>query len=377
MLRPLRRPLLRSLVARHPTVHISRCFATKRKKSRRKSLLSHAEYASFLDTLATRVPLDPSEIESKLQKSLEAENVNESLNNLLETEEDGPRHVADFVLHRKTTIDSLTEAVPLADDWDVHREKLASVLLELQGQLEPVKIVSMPQKKLPKPQRLRPIHTRLEAIPLHEGTQRSQPRHIFLVDNLPIDMTVERLTELYARFLSLERVQIFNQRPDLDPGPLSMTQSQARRKMHLKSITASQLRRTWVRPRSPVYAVVETTEEPTKALDPALRLFGMVVDRHPMRSQLPGTTLYFEGLEIQPAGQLESQVREWLHPYLFVELKSGQNRKARVGSAQIHFATPEWTLEAFEILKEKHANVHWMRTPADAEQWWKRELGFD
>jgi hypothetical protein len=281
----------------------------------------------------------------------------------------------------------------------------------------------------------RPVHVVMEALRLHESTSVTQPslgkvncHHsrlhqspdpqessfskesfvgtpppaptettVFL-DNLPIDITTDEVKELYGRCGDIAHLQIFNQRTDLDPGPMSHAQLLAWKRRRMAPSPRFQ---AWKRPRTPVYAML-TFDSPQgyeMCVGDALRIFGMIVRRHPVRSHRASdmTKLYVEGINASseaaaenvgdvgiPCLELEYQLREHLSPDLFVCLDSNQSNRSMVGSCEIRFQTFETALECFTKIQEMPlirddpgCAVQWMRTPKDAMDWWTRKRGFD
>jgi len=211
---------------------------------------------------------------------------------------------------------------------------------------------------------------------------------VVFVDNLPIDITVEELDRLYRRFGALASVRIFNQRIDLDPGPLNKSDKAARLK---KQIKATSLENTkWQRPCSPVYAQVTYTDEKgcQEALDDSLRIFGMIIQRHPARSIRSSdmTQLYIEDI---PNGytyvDIEYELSRLLDPDLYILLGGGQNNRAEVGGCEIRFSSFQWASHAFQKLEtlnvvqdeENDCRVNWLKTPDMASKWWTRKIGFN
>jgi hypothetical protein len=128
---------------------------------------------------------------------------------------------------------------------------------------------------------------------VEERYQAEISKSVF-VDNLPIDITVEELELMYGRCGALDRIEIFNQRPDLDPGPLSRADLAIRaREMrgHMKKKTMS----------SPVHArlLFQEKEGSGLAMGGNLSIFGMVIRRHPCRTHLPTamTRLFLQDIE--------------------------------------------------------------------------------
>jgi hypothetical protein len=245
----------------------------------------------------------------------------------------------------------------------------------------------------------RPAHVVFDAmaLALHEGAETEDfssvtapAQSTVFVENLPVDITKEELTELYSRCGELESVHIFNQRPDLDPGKLKKMEVIARRKKQLQNVTSHF--RKWQRPRTPVYGMLKfnSPDGYQVAVNDSLRIFGMMVRKHPVRSMRSSdmTRIYLEGIPAgQPCVDLEYQLSQQLHPDLFVCLDAGQNNSAVVGSCEINFPTFEAALESYHKLQEldmfsnsdseSKGTLNWFRTPRDAEQWWTRKLGFD
>jgi hypothetical protein len=279
----------------------------------------------------------------------------------------------------------------------------------------------------------RPVHAVMEALFIHEVT-RKPPAELLedgrnsraplpeplptagttmilphattettvFLDNLPIDITSKEVNELYGRCGDVASVRIFNQRPELDPGPLSHAQLMARR----RSRTLSSFRfKQWQRPRSPAYAVAtfESASGYDACVNDSLRIFGMLIQKHPVRSIRASdmTKLYLEGIHAgSPGGpdeadeasddvgipclDLEYQLREHLSPDIFVCLDARQNHRSMVGSCEIRFPSFEAAKDCFVKLHElplvrddPGCTVQWMRTPKDAVDWWTRKRGFD
>ena len=113
-----------------------------------------------------------------------------------------------------------------------------------------------------------------------------------MIDNLPIDITEQSLLNAYSRCGPIESLAIFNQRTELDPGRRS-TDSR-------KKIRNPSGRGKWQRPRTPLYGMVlfEDSASAAKATVDPLRIFGMVYDRHLIRSYPSSelTKLYLEDI---------------------------------------------------------------------------------
>jgi hypothetical protein len=208
-------------------------------------------------------------------------------------------------------------------------------------------------------------------------------RRIFL-DNLPIDVTEQDILDLYSRCGPITSVQLFNQRPDLDPGPLTKQQTLERRKKQLKSLGARYAK--WQRPKTPVYGMVQFSDEEgyQRSMHDTLRIFGMVVRRHPVRS-LPAarvTTLYLDSLAVGEAClELEHELEQTLD--LQVSVAPGQRTNMLVGSCEIRFPSfaTAWLayckLQEWQVVREGQGRLHWFKTLTDADKWWTRERGFD
>lgn len=259
--------------------------------------------------------------------------------------------------------------------------------------------------------KIRQHHLVFDAMVLHEATEEwyhtdaavsvfnlRPSENIVFVDNLPIDMSISELEDLYQRCGTLQSVQIFNQRPDLDPGPLNRAQLRDRVKRQVGSVSLRQKR--WQRPRTPVYGILqfEDSDGYRAAVDDSLRTFGIVVRKHPMRSIRASemTRLYVESV---PAGipgiDFEYMLSQLLKPEVFVSLDVGQDKSAIVGSCEIKFPSFEIAWESYQKLQElevlqqrnegsgsklteiDHCTLNWMRTPKDAKGWWSRHLGFE
>jgi hypothetical protein len=235
------------------------------------------------------------------------------------------------------------------------------------------------------------------------------------IDNLPIDICPERIDEVYSRCGEIESVEIFNQRPDLDPGKLAKVEVMKRRAKQTKMSLSA---RTWTRPKTPVYALLTFANETgyEKAVDDSLRIFGMIIQRHPVRS-IPSwcmNTLYIEDVPTgHPCIDLEYQLSYALEPKnVFVCLNAGQNYTSTVGSCEIKFPTFEIAYESYKHLQEKlkifeksgndamttterahvsdtttsdpaiettgnQCRINWIASQKDAHKWWTRQYGFD
>ena len=112
---------------------------------------------------------------------------------------------------------------------------------------------------------------------------------------------------------------------------------------------------TLSRPKTPVYGLLTFANETgyEKAIDASLRIFGMIIQRHPVRS-IPSwrmNTLYIEDIPAgHPCIDFEYQLSNVLEPNnIFVCLKTGQNYTLTVGSCEIKFPTFEIAYESYKI----------------------------
>eukprot|EP00978_Attheya_sp_CCMP212_P001132 scaffold2345_cov51-Attheya_sp.AAC.4 len=225
--------------------------------------------------------------------------------------------------------------------------------------------------------------------PSNEGNGQlniTSDRTVF-IDNLPIDMEDEEIVDFYSACGEVESVHVFNRRPDLDPGPLSSSQQAARRQKQRTSLKQRRRLAHETRDRSPLYAIVTfvTKSGYETAIDAPLRIFGMVVRRHPMRSQKASDmkTLYIENI---PTGfyalDMESKLSKVLHPEIYVSLDMGQHDYSEPTSLEIRFASFEAASYAFQYLQQVDMGsadcaLNWMKTPQTAMEYWTREMAFD
>jgi hypothetical protein len=225
----------------------------------------------------------------------------------------------------------------------------------------------------------------------------SSSRMVF-IDNLPIDIHDDRILEVFSRCGDIEALTIFNRRPDLDPGPLPQAELAHRRSRQTK-VTLSEIK--WQRPKTPVYGLITfaTDEGARKAMDDSLRIFGMILQRHPVRS-VPSwkmSKLFIEDIpEGQPCVELEYHLSHALEPNIFVCLDAGQDVKSTVNSCEVKFPSFEVAYESYMQLQRKMSilkptlaesdaisgdhppcRINWMRTEKDAVKWWSRDYGFD
>jgi len=204
------------------------------------------------------------------------------------------------------------------------------------------------------------------------------------VDNLPIDVTREELEYLYSRCGEIESIEIFNLRPDLDPGELSNKQMMERKKKNRMSGMkgATKIRNH----RSPVYATIKFVE--TKGYESAtidmLRIFGMVIRRHAVKSH-PARNIHKIYIEGIPQGRFamdfEEKLSTLLTPNMYISLMLGQHVNAQAKSCEIAFPTFEVANYAYQQLQnfntsneDEKCTIHWMKTPDNAMAYWTRDL---
>jgi hypothetical protein len=236
--------------------------------------------------------------------------------------------------------------------------------------------------------------------PMMASVAPSSGSRMVFIDNLPIDIHDDRIWEVFSRCGDIEAVTIYNRRPDLDPGPLPQAEL-AQRRSRQNKMTLSESK--WQRPKTPVYGLITfaTDEGARKALDDSLRIFGMILQRHPVRS-IPSwkmNKLFIEDIpEGQPSIELEYQLSHVLEPDIFVCLDAGQDVKSAVHSCEISFPSFAVAYASYIQLQEKLSilaprvvdhqattgepplppcRINWMRTEKDAVQWWSRNYGFD
>ena len=242
-------------------------------------------------------------------------------------------------------------------------------------------------------------HFFFDSVLLEHGQDRIEstaPPFVVVVENLPIDVTEDELELWYGRCGIIKSISIRNQRLDLDPGSLPKKQQSKGRK------APRRIGERWARPRSPVYGLIEFADEGgyEKATQPALCVFGMILNRHDVRTIPSHTglrTLYVENLDDQPffssssqqlvaqnpstlpmaAGEVESRLQTMLDP-VWVTIASGQDGRGAVGSFQIEFPSFDISWWAFEKLSamDEFPHVHWIPSPRDSLKWWTREVSF-
>lgn len=226
-----------------------------------------------------------------------------------------------------------------------------------------------------------------------------------MIDNLPIDISNEELETLYSRCGPIRSIHIFNIRPHLDPGKLSKKKLMERRRGNRLSGAAAASMQGKGRVRTPVYAIIEfeTDEGYSTATKDVLRIFGMIIRRHAVRSVpvgrnadevigrynlenddgMPTMRLYIEYL---PPGlrsiDLEAIISDALKPYVELIPAVGNHHLKKAQGCLIQFPTFESAFVSYHILKgvdfgSEECTVNWMKTPGKALQFWTRNIGLD
>jgi hypothetical protein len=251
------------------------------------------------------------------------------------------------------------------------------------------------------------VHLKFTAIRIDTGEScevktetnvLSEDRLIF-INNLPIDVSEEEIDEIYSRCGPLDSIQLFNLRPDLDPGPMTNKQQRERRlnkKLRNKNSFAKE-ESPHHRPRSPVYGILRflTDEGYRIATSQELCIFGCVIRRHPVLSIKPHDmdTLYLENIPTDMHSiDLENKLARSLRPHrvhIMLDGLKGVGRNvnqeySKPSSCQVKFSDFHTALQAYRwisdgmILDENNASiaVHWFRTPSNSIDYWTRNLGF-
>lgn len=318
------------------------------------------------------------------------------------------------------------------DRWNAQRKRFADTLLAFKNALEAQKKQTIAQieeasmevdlslkhsvepKELQRP-RARRCHVFLDTMPLGVSTI-SVPNieNMIIVDNLPVDITEMELFELYSRCGAIESLKIFNYRPDLDPGPLNMKQLKERKKRQRMS-RHKQPNGRWTNPRTPVYGLItfSSHEAYKNAIDSHLRIFGMVVRKHAIRSLFCSnvTTLYIENIPRGiSAADLEYELSKTLkEENIYVWLNRQPHGVSDVTSCEIKFQSFEIAFGCYDrvrvtverlvdgVAEHRVSNeqtgddaqpvidddgvsrlaVNFLRTPYDAHMYWTREKGFE
>ena len=249
----------------------------------------------------------------------------------------------------------------------------------------------------------------------------SEERVIF-INNLPIDTTVEEIDQIYSRCGPLESIQLFNLRPDLDPGPLSKKQLQERRrknKLRNKNLFQSYSEFQRQRPRTPVYGMLrfKSAEGYRVATSPELCIFGAVIRRHPVLSikHQDITTLYLEQIPTNLFSMdVEYKLAQLLHPqkvHIMLDGMKGVGKNgsgsgesvnrdyqeySKPSSCEVKFDDFHTASQVYQWIREggdgddevkktgnsvtfmggEDCQVQWFRTPENSMGYWTRELNF-
>lgn len=253
-----------------------------------------------------------------------------------------------------------------------------------------------------------------------EAAEEEPEERIVFINNLPIDTNEEEIDQIYSRCGPLDSIQLFNLRPDLDPGPLSAaTMRDRKRKKRNKNKYLSLNEYRFQRPRTPVYGILrfQTDKGYRVATSDELCLFGCVIRRHPVLSikHQEMSTLY---LEKMPAELLSMDV-EYKLAQLFrsqnvcvmqdgmrgvgrdgssmvedVAMDGSHQEYSQPSSCQVKFEDFHTAQQAYQWIKEGvddeekdedeegesmsmfggESQLHWFRTPENSVDCWKREL---
>lgn len=209
-----------------------------------------------------------------------------------------------------------------------------------------------------------------------------ETKKIIFIENLPIDVTKEELLHLYSRCGSIESLEIHNLRPELDPGELTLKKIAERKKRRRMSGMKGANQK--LKSRTPVYAIIKFKDEDgyKKATIDMLRIFGMVIRRHLVKS-IPARnihTLYIENISCGlRALDFEQKFNELLQPDMYISLSMGQRVTAEATSCEISFPSFEVAhyahqkLQTIDIDDDKFL-INWIRTPHDAMDYWTRDI---
>ncbi|KAL3789445.1 hypothetical protein ACHAW5_009689 [Stephanodiscus triporus] len=241
-----------------------------------------------------------------------------------------------------------------------------------------------------------------------EAESPSEDRLVF-INNLPIDVSEEEIEEIYSRCGPLDSIQLFNLRPDLDPGPITNKQLRERRRdKKLRKNNSQSLQR----PRTPVYGILrfQTDEGYRVATSQELCIFGCVIRRHPVLSIRPRDmdTLYVEKIPTDLYSiDLEHKLAQLLQPHHIhialddmnvprlngseINVNGNHQEYSKPSSCQVKFPNFETASEAYRWISHgmipkigdvrsdennKPFEVHWFRTPSNSMGYWTRDLGF-
>jgi hypothetical protein len=241
-----------------------------------------------------------------------------------------------------------------------------------------------------------------------EAENPSEDRLVF-INNLPIDVSEEEIEEIYSRCGPLDSIQLFNLRPDLDPGPITNKQLRERRRdKKLRNNNSQSLQR----PRTPVYGILrfQTDEGYRVATSQELCIFGCVIRRHPVLSIRPRDmdTLYVEKIPTDLYSvDLEHKLVQLLQPHHIhialdgmkgpglngreINVNGHHQEYSKPSSCQVKFPNFETASQAYRWISHgltpkigdvrsdennKPFEVHWFRTPSNSMGYWTRDLSF-
>lgn len=245
-----------------------------------------------------------------------------------------------------------------------------------------------------------------------DGKDIQEDRIVFL-SNLPIDTSEDEIDSVYSRCGQLESIQLFNLRPDLDPGPLSTIQMKERLRMK-KMMRKKNTYAAQGRPRTPVYAMLrfQTDAGYQMATSQELCIFGCVIRRHPVLSikSHDVTTLYLEHIPPHLVSvDVENRLGELLYPHKLSLMLDGTQELgldgciknidayyqeySRPSSCQIRFADYRAAAQAYHWIREGgkkifkrssnsvdeingNLEVHWFQTPSNSMDYWTRDVSF-
>ena len=274
---------------------------------------------------------------------------------------------------RKTKMELLQEMIP---ELDILRTKMDGSMVGRD------KVPAKSYGRSPKV-----AHCVFDALILREDLiEKLQEKHrplenrVMFVNNLPIDITEDELGEIYGRCGGIESIELFNKRPDLDPGAPSRKELLARRKKSRRDFKRE-------RSRTPVYARIVFRDEVgyNVANNSNLTIFGVVIRKHPCRSLTTNLmrSLFVENITPgQYSMDLEYKLSKALHPEIYVCLSVGDHDYSEPASCEIKFPSHEVASFAYERLRNFDLGsddlvINWMRTPRDAHLQWTREIGYD
>ena len=246
-----------------------------------------------------------------------------------------------------------------------------------------------------------------------DNTDAELEERIVFINNLPIDTTESEIDQIYSRCGALESIQLYNLRPELDPGPLSQKEQKERRRRKVRNrnlyLSHNEFQRQ--RPRTPVYGMLRFKDAKgyKVATSPELCIFGTVIKRHPVLSikHSDMNTLYLEQTpEDLYSMQLEYKLAQLLHPHNVHIMTDGMNGVGKNGSneddqeyskpasCQVKFEDFHTAYQAYQWIRQgvdgnevedsdnratfvgDECQVHWFQTPHNSMEYWTRELSF-